>query len=170
LRLLACPGALLIGYRKRIAKAATSRPGQSGKPPAANSLMRKIISADRPVRRGVAGHHGRRQSRMRLARSPQVRLMWNDDLDTPFGSRSLRPLRLSRWPHPGDISVPDPFGAEIDSKVPEIARYDAFMLLDQSNAQPQAAAVAQPVRLRRPVRRLQRPHHGLGRHCGRARQ
>jgi len=75
-----------------------------------------------------------------------VRLMWNDDLDTAFRHLDL----YDRFGCPGATSR-RPFrcltrlAREIDSKVPESLDRRVHACWINPNAQPQAAAVAQPV-------------------------
>jgi hypothetical protein len=150
LRLLAVPGlALLIGIGSAIAQSGDLRAQEQGKPPAANSAdaakdnQRKtdqFVEASQAIN-GPAGNPecvwlGRRM----------VRLMWNDDLDTAFRHLDL----YDRFGCPGGhiqatFRCLTRFGAEIDSKVPESLDRRVHACWINPNAQPQAAAVAQPV-------------------------
>src|SRR6266852_4042050 len=150
LRLLAVPGlALLIGIGSAIAQSGDLRAQeQSGKPPAANSAdaakdnQRKtdqFVEASQAIN-GPAGNPecvwlGRRM----------VRLMWNDDLDTAFRHLDL----YDRFGCPGGhiqatFRCLTRFGGEIDSKVPESLDRHVHACWINPNAQPQAAAAAQP--------------------------
>src|SRR5712671_6797677 len=133
LRHLAVPGlAFLIGIGSALAQSGPQ--DQSGKP-AANSAASTDATKDSQrktnefveaaqVINGPAGNPecvwlGRRM----------VRLMWSDDLDTAFRHLDLY----------------DRFGWEIDSKVPESLDRHVHACWINPNAQPQAAAAAQPV-------------------------
>src|SRR6266702_1999140 len=140
--------ALLIGSGGVFAQSGTPAPDQSGKPPAASSAdatkdnQRKtdeFVEASQAIN-GPAGNPecvwlGRRM----------VRLMWNDDLDTAFRHLDL----YDRFGCPGGhiqatFRCLTRFGAEIDSKVPESLDRRVHACWINPNAQPQAAAVAQP--------------------------
>src|SRR5882757_1248777 len=151
LRHFAVPGlALLIGIGGAIAQSGDLRAqDQSGKTPAANAAdaakdnQRKtdqFVEASQAIN-GPGGNPecvwlGRRM----------VRLMWQDDLDTAFRHLDL----YDRFGCPGGhiqatFRCLTRFGAEIDSKVPESLDRRVHACWINPNAQPQAAAVAQPV-------------------------
>ena len=108
----------------------------------------------RRIRRGLqAGHRPRRQPRMRLARppggGPAVARRHGYRLPAP---RSLRPLRLSRAPHPGRFRCVIRQGNNIDPKSPPEPQCPGACLLAESRTSlpgRRRRAGAGPGRLRR---------------------
>ena len=150
LRHLAVAGlALLIGTGTAFAQSGDLRSqDQSGKPAATNPAdaakdnqhkTDEFVEAAQVIN-GPAGNPecvwlGRRV----------VRLMWRDDLDTAFRHLDL----YDRFGCPGGhiqatFRCLTRFGAEIDSKVPESLDRRVHACWINPNAQPQAAAIAQP--------------------------
>ena len=148
LRHLAVPGlALMIGYRAAPwPKAATSTartPDQSGKPAAGAAMPRKdnqrktdeFVEAAQAIN-GPAGQPGMRLART-ARRAPDVARRSRYRLSSP---RPLRPFWLPGRPCPGHLPLPDPIWRPDRHKVAETPEQPRSRLLDQSEAQPQAAA------------------------------
>ncbi len=149
LRHLAVPGlALLIGIGGALAQSASQ--DQSGKP-VANSAASTDATKDSQRKtnefveaaQAINGPAGNPEC-VWLGRR-MVRLMWNDDLDTAFRHLDL----YDRFGCPGGhiqatFRCLTRFGGEIDSKVPESLDRHVHACWINPNAQPQAAAAAQP--------------------------
>ncbi len=149
LRHLAVPGlALLIGIGGALAQSASQ--DQSGKP-VANSAASTDATKDSQRKtnefveaaQAINGPAGNPEC-VWLGRR-MVRLMWNDDLDTAFRHLDL----YDRFGCPGGhiqatFRCLTRFGGEIDSKVSESLDRHVHACWINPNAQPQAAAAAQP--------------------------
>ena len=147
LRHFAVPGlVLLIGSAARSPRAAPPPPrnSPSSRRQSAEAPAPRTPAQDRRIRGGCASdQRPGRQPGMRLARPPR------GALDVARRSRpAFRHLDLyerfgcSGRPCPGDLSLPDPFGGQIDPKVAESLRNRIHARWINPGAQPQAAAAA----------------------------
>jgi hypothetical protein len=152
LRHLAVSGlALLIGIGSASAQSGDAHAQDQNGKPAANSAAAADATKDNQRKtdefveaaQAINGPAGNPEC-VWLGRR-MVRLMWNDDLDTAFRHLDL----YDRFGCPGGhiqatFRCLTRFGAEIDSKVPESLDRRVHACWINPNAQPQAAAVAQP--------------------------